>query len=200
MDWILTLINWNQITATGVDATVYFAIAAISTVLFLLRLGAMAIFGGDSGDVDIGGDFDPGDFDSSASFGVFSVLSVLGFLMGMGWMGLTARVTWELGSVPALGLSVATGLVFMFVAAGMMYQIHKMEHVTGYDTQDTVGHTGRVYLTIPGDGKGVGQVEINVSGRRMVVSAKTRGEKIDAFETVKVIEVADGDILIVERI
>jgi hypothetical protein len=146
---------------------------------------------------------DAGDFDqmgSGAACNLFSLLSVLAFLMGVGWMGLAGRITWRMGSAPSLILAVFCGLVMMFVAAGLMFYVRRLEHVVQYDLKSSMGKTGRVYLTIPGEGQGEGQVEITVSGRRKVVNARTRGPEIAAFAHVKVVEVGDDESLVVEAV
>ena len=40
--------------------------------------------------------------------------------------------------------------------------------------------------------------ELDVSGRRMIMTAKSTGDAIKAFQLVKVLEVVGGDILVVE--
>ena len=105
---------WDAIQQST-DSTIYFVMAVSATLVFLVRL-VMAMLGGDSG--GHGGDFDvhmdtgmggadhagvdahhP---DSTATFQLFSVLSLLAFFMGAGWMGLACRIDWRLGPVPSL--------------------------------------------------------------------------------------------------
>ena len=79
------LLNWSELVKLGGDAVTYFLMAAVGTILFLIRL-VVALFGGDTGDFDL----DPGTEagGSDASFTLFSLLSVMAFIMGTGWMGL----------------------------------------------------------------------------------------------------------------
>jgi hypothetical protein len=196
------LFDWSELASRGTDAVAYMGMALIGTMLFVIRL-ILALFGGDDG-----GDFDIGDdggglghgADSDAAFSLFSLLSILAFFMGTGWMGLTARFDLDLGSVASGILAVGVGLIMMVIASGMMFVIQRAGHEVKYDVNSAVGHIGRVYLTIPAKGEGAGQVEINVSGRRMIVDAVARGEKIDAFASVRVVELQDGKTLVVEPV
>ena len=67
-----------------------------------------------------------------------------------------------------------------------------------YDVATAVGHTCRVYLTIPEKGQGHGQVEASVSGRKKIITAISTGPKIAAFADVNVVEARDDGTLIVE--
>jgi hypothetical protein len=203
-EFLNTIIGWPQIVDTGMDAVVYFAIGAVASGLFVVRL-IMMLFGAEDGDVDLAHDglLDGGDADhlgSGAAFNLFSLLSILAFLMGVGWMGLTARLTWELGTTVSLLIALGSGVAMMLLASSLMAYVKRLEHLTGYDVKSTVGHTGRVYLTVPGFGKGTGQVEINVSGRRKIINARTQGSDIAAFASVKVVGVGDDGTLVVEVI
>jgi len=194
------IFNWSELASRGSDAVAYMGMALIGTALFVIRL-IIALFGGDDGgdfDIDHGG-LDHGAA-SDAAFSLFSLLSILAFFMGTGWMGLTARFDLDLSSVVSGFVAVGVGLVMMVIASGMMFVIQRAGHEVVYDVNSAVGHNGRVYLTIPAKGDGTGQVEINVSGRRMIVNAVTHGDKIDAFANVRVVELQDGKTLVVEPV
>lgn len=201
---IKDLIGWASIVNTGVDAVVYFGIAVIATFLFVARLVLM-LFGADDGDVDIvSGDVGDGietdHMGSGAAFNLFSLLAILAFFMGLGWMGLACRLTWGLGETLSVVISLGTGVAMMVMASTMMMYVKRLEHVVEYDAKTSIGRTGRVYLTIPAEGKAGGQIEISISGRRKIMNAKTRGEELAAFTSIKVVEVGDDDTLVVEPV
>ena len=52
--------------------------------------------------------------------------------------------------------------------------------------------------TLPAKGKGLGQVQVSVSGRLKVITAASNGKEIAAFADVKVVEARDDGTLIVE--
>lgn len=188
------LFNWSELVERGADAAAYFVMAGIGTLLFLIRLG-LSMAGGDASDFET--DIEHGGASDSA-FTVFSTLSILAFFMGAGWMGLAARLEWDLGRVVAALLAAGFGTVMMLMASGLMYASRKLNREVNYEVATAVGRTGKVYLTIPEKGQGSGQVEVVVSGRRKVLGAASNGPAIAAFADVKVVDVRDDETLIVE--
>ncbi len=130
----------------GYDAIVYLVMATVATLLFLIRLGFSMVGGGDF-DVDA-------DFDSDASFTLFSVLSILAFFMGAGWMGLACRLDWGLDRLTSSLVSVGFGFVMMLGAAGLAHVARRLDRSVEYDVRTAVGRTGRMYLTVPAAGQG----------------------------------------------
>lgn len=197
MESLQLLFDWSEIADRGSDAIVYLSMALGGTLLFVIRL-ILALFGGDDGgDFGDDGGFDHG-ADSDAAFSFFSLLSILAFFMGTGWMGLTARFDMGLSSVASAVAAVSVGLVMMLIASTMMFFIRRAGTEVKYDVNTAVGHIGRVYMTVPANGEGTGKVEVTVSGRRMIINAVSSGEKLDAFTSVRVTELRDGKTLIVE--
>ena len=191
-----SLFDIDTYLAVGIDAAVYFWLAIIATGLFLVKLGFEFFFGDVDADVDA--DFDAPHMDSTGAFTFFSVLSLLAFFMGVGWMGLAARVSWGLGAFPSAAAATFFGIALMMLSSGLMYAVRQMTQVSRYDANTAIGKTGKVYLSIPAKGEGQGQVEVTVSGRRKVMSAITEGDAIPPFAAVKIISVRDDDVFVVE--
>jgi hypothetical protein len=189
--------DWSELIKLGGDAVTYFLMAAVGTTLFLVRL-AFALFGGDGGDFDA--DVDPAahDFGSDTSFTLFSLLSVMAFIMGTGWMGLACRIDWGLSRPLSVVVSVGFGVLMMFFAAGLMYMTRKLNRTVTYDVRTAVGRTARVYMAIPAKGEGQGKVQVSVSGRLMTVPAVSTGAALAAFADVKVVDTRDDGTLVVE--
>ena len=80
----------------------------------------------------------------------------------------------------------------------MMWGVRKLNREVTYDLGTSVGHVGRVYLSVPAKGEGSGQVEVTVSGRRKVVAATSAGPAIAAFADVRVVSVRDDGTLVIE--
>jgi hypothetical protein len=187
--------DWSELVKLGGDAVVYFLMAAVGTVLFLVRL-AFGLFGGDAGDFDL----DPGTEmgGSDASFTLFSLLSVMAFVMGTGWMGLACRIDWQLSRPVSAILSVGFGVGMMLMASAMMYYTRKLNREITYDVRSAIGRTARVYLTIPPKDQGHGKVQVSVSGRLMTLDAVSRGPQLAAFADVKIVDARDDKTLVVE--
>jgi hypothetical protein len=180
------------------DATIYFVMGAIATLLFIIRLMLALFLGNDGGDFDVadgGGHFDGA---TDASFSLFSILSITAFFMGTGWMGLACRHDWGMSGPKSLLSAVGFGVVMMVGSAYMMSFVRKLSQEKSYDVRTAVNTSGQVYLTIPAKGEGRGQVEVNVSGRRKVMFAVTTGEEIAAFTAIVVVDTEDDGTLVVE--
>ena len=189
-----TLFNWNELIQLGGDGVTYFLMAAVGTLLFLIRL-IFALFAGDGGDFDVDADFDAG---TDASFTLFSLLSVMAFVMGTGWMGLACRIDWGLNRPLSVVISVGFGTLMMVLASGLMYLTRRLNRHVTYDVKTAVGRTARVYMKIPAHGAGQGKVQVSVSGRLMTLVAVSTGDALDAFTDVKVVDARDDQTLIVE--
>jgi hypothetical protein len=187
--WDLIL-NWPALMALGYDAVVYLVMALVGTLLFLIRLG-FTYFGGNGGDFDV-----DADFDGDASFAFLSVLSILGFFMGAGWMGLACRLDWGLGRFASSLIAAGFGFAMMMAASGMSYYARRLNQTIEYDLRTAIGRIGRVYLTIPEKGQGHGQVEVSVSGRKKVVRAVSAGPRFEAFSDVKIVDARDDETLV----
>ena len=125
--------DWSELVKRGGDAVTYFLMAAVGTVLFLLRL-VVGLFGGDTGDFDS----DIAHAGTDGSFNLFSLLSVLAFIMGTGWMGLAARIDWGLSRPVAVVLAVSFGTLMMFLAAGLMYMTRRLNREVTYDVKTAI--------------------------------------------------------------
>lgn len=192
MEILDLILDWPALVQRGYDSVAYLVMAAVGTLLFLIRLG-FAMFAGD------GGDFDTDvDFDTDTSFTTFSLLSILAFFMGAGWMGLACRLDWELGRLASALISAGFGFTLLMAASLMTAGMRRLNRHIDYDVRTAIGKTGRAYLTIPERGQGHGQVEITVSGRKKILRAMSSKGKIEAFADVKVLEVRDDETLVVE--
>lgn len=178
---------------------IYFWMAALGTVLFLIKILLLLLSG--DGDLDVDGDTDidiDGAGDSAAAFTLFSVQSILAFIMGAGWMGLASRIEWGWDKVQGIGAACGFGLALMFLSAFLTFSLRKMNHSASYDLGSAVGSEGRVYMKIPAKGEGQGQVEISVNGRRKIVRASSDDGEIESFKTVKIIS-AEGNHTVVVK-
>ncbi len=168
--------------------------ALVGTIFFVLRLVFALFFGGDGGDID----GDMAVHGDDGAFGLFSLLSILAFFMGAGWMGLTCRIDWELNSLVSAAAATGFGFSLMLMASGMMAYARKLSRNVTYDPATAVGHTASVYMSIPTKGDGMGKIQVTVSGRLKTMNAVSAGPAIDAFKTVKVVSVRDDGTFVVE--
>ena len=198
----MLLASWiDDLFTTFSDKTIYFSMAVVGTLLFSLRIVMMLFFGMDGGgDFDVDVDMDAGGFDGHiGDFSLFSMVSILSFMMGAGWLGLACRMEWGVGPVMSAMYASLFGFALMLFSSFALWQMRKLNESGNYDVNHCVGSTGRVYLKIPAAGKGRGQVQITVDGRQKIMEAVSTGEEIESYATVRVIAVEGEETLRVER-
>ena len=180
------------------DTSVYQAMAIIGTALFGIRIVLM-LLGGDGGlDLDIDHDAIDGVPADHGFFAWFSLLSILAFLMGAGWMGLACREQWGLDATLSAFIAAGFGFLLMYLAALCLAAMRNMDSSGNYDIEHAVGATGRVYRKIPARGEGTGEIEITVDARRKVLPATSVGAAIESFASARVVSVEAGETLLVE--
>jgi len=203
-----TFINWFQ----GLDPTlrVYWGIAIITSIVFLIQMVLTLIGLGDTdSDVDFGGadvdaDVSLGDgngetMDTGGAIQLFTIRNFVNFLLGIGWGGVCFWNTIPNKFLLALvALLCGCAMVGAFV---MMYrQLMKLESSGSYRIQDSVGLACDVYIPIPAARSGQGKVQISFSGSVQELPAMTEGEALPSGTKVRVKQVIDNSILLVERI
>jgi hypothetical protein len=190
----------TEVFSTFSDVTVYFVMAAVGSMLFGIRLLLMLFVGVDAGgDFDLDVDADGGLEAHGGDFSLFSLISILSFMMGAGWLGLACRLDWGCGPVKSALFAGLFGFALAFLSSFLLWQMRKLSESGAYQVNDCLGKIGRVYLKIPATGQGRGQVQITVSGRQKVLEAISKGEEIESFASVKVTAIEGEETLVVER-
>ncbi|MBR6099084.1 hypothetical protein IKP85_04990 [bacterium] len=171
--------------------TVYYYIALFSTTLFVLKMLLFSVFGGDT---EVHTDF-TSSIETETSFDFISIQSVLGFLMGFGWMGLTCIKVWGLPAFAVALISIAFGLLIMFLASYTMYLVKKLNKRVIKDLSKSVGLIGRAYTNFVPNGEG--QIEISFNEQLSIEEAvNTTSEEIKAFDSVKVLKYENNRLYI----
>jgi len=173
---------------------IHWAIALPSTLIFLFLL-IMSLVGGDA-DGD-GFDADGDGFDDGMH--IFSIRSIISFLMFYGWSGLA---TIERGGVAWWGVSLISlliGTVMMLFTAWLFFTLIKLQESGTMKISNALGQQGEVYLTIPAKKQGEGKVQIIVQGSLRTLDAMTEDtEDIKTGSLIEVVDIVNG-ILIVKR-
>jgi len=177
---------------------IHWGIALPSTIIFVIQL-IISLTAGDS-DMDAAGDHD-GDFsgDHGDGMNIFSVKSILSFLMFYGWGGLAAiekgmHVWWGVS-----GISLVIGTVMMLFTAWIFFMLLKLQSSGTLNIDNALGKEAEVYLTIPAKKSGNGKVQIIIQNGYKTLDAVTEDtEDIHTGSFVEVIDVVN-DILVVKR-
>ena len=184
IDW------WINLEPKGMQTFVTIGLVS-STVLFLQMIAIL-----------VGGAFDVPDFDldvgEGGATGMFSIRGIGAFFTGFGWTGAAVLagghpLTLAIISATVVGVGVLVGFV------GMMRWLHGLRSEGTIDYNNAVGQVGSVYVPIPPNREGIGQVEVLVQGRMTTVRALSdNSQRLDNRTAVQVTGVIDERTLLVE--
>ena len=178
---------------------IYWAMAVISTLAFIVIFG-MSLFGGDT-DGDSDTDTDHGDHGESDTGSYFlSLKSLIGFCVAASWIGIVT-INNGLPIWVTILSSLVAGLVMSIVIVLMLSFFARMQYSGTLATSDTVGAKGEVYLSIPPMKSGKGKVQINVQSAVRTYDAITESEtELKQFDKIIVKAVDNQNLLIVEKL
>ena len=81
----------------------------------------------------------------------------------------------------------------------LMAYLHSLRQEGTLDYSNAIGQVGSVYLPVPPNRKGIGQVEVMVQGRLKIVQSVTDHEKkIGNRVAIRVTELVDEQTILVE--
>jgi hypothetical protein len=186
---------WQLLSGAG---QFYWAVALIASVFFVILFGLSLLGLATDTDADVGHDVSH-DFSIDKDFSAFSIRSIVAFLTFFGWTGvyfLSQGTSVLLASVFA-GVA---GFAAMFLVAYMIFKFAQMEKSGTVQLMNAIEKTGEVYLTIPSSEKGTGKVHVIVDGSMHEFDAATKGDVLKTGSAVKVVDVLENDVLLVEQI
>ncbi len=174
----------------GITST---AILVVQTILMMIGLGGDELDAADMPDVDMDSGLEhPGDLH------LLSVRTIVAFFMGFGWTGVIC-MNHDLGIALALLCAVVVGSVFMSMVFLLMKMLYSLRDSGNIHYKNAIGQVGSVYIPIPPNQSGPGQIEIMIQGRVRFVQAFTKSEsKLTNNCRVKVVEIVDQGTLLVE--
>jgi len=177
-------------SALSAPLMIFYSLAIFASLILVIQI-ILFIFG-------IGDDLDMVDLDSGEGLGFLSVRSITGFLGGFGWTGVIVLESGRsVGIATLLGIMVGGGM--MLSVAFLMKTLYSLKESGNIDYNTAIGKVGTVYLPIPPNQSGAGQIKIMVQGRLKVVQAYTESTKtIASQQKVWVVGLLDPRTFLVE--
>ncbi|MGA1581618.1 MAG: hypothetical protein ACO4CH_00010 [Saprospiraceae bacterium] len=190
---------WNLLSETQ---KVFWGVSIIFSVLFLIQF-VVSLFGVDfDGDADVDFETDghavPQGTTMDGDFALFSVRSVIAFFTFFGWTGVLALHGGASVLVTVI-LSSLSGMAAMLLVAFMMFWFSRLTQSGTLDIQEAVHKRGEVYLPVPAHKLGVGKVHVQLKGSLREMDAVTDGDALSTGTPVRILEVIDGEVLLVEK-
>ena len=196
--WAALSPSMKVLWAVTLTASLSFIIQSIATFL-----------GADSDSIDSDIDFDGVDSDvpdaidaadGSHGMNLLTFRNLVNFCLGFGWTAVLLQK-----SVPSTGLvMVLAVLVGVGLVALIMYLFKWVSSMQQTGTinvyKSAVGCQGTVYLTIPGERKGEGKVQITIAGAVREYAALTDSDTLKTGTPIKVVEVINASTLLVEEL
>jgi len=181
---------WWQ--ALNLELQIFYGIGILSLFALVIQM-AMLLFGG----VDDNSDFsDAGEHGSG--LGIFSFRGITAFFLGFGWSGVIAlKAGQSLGIAIVIGLF-AGGLLMIGIFA-LMRAMMRLQSSGSLNYGNAVGEVATVYVTIPAEQRGGGQVEVMIQGHLVTAEALQKGTtSLSPGTKVRVIETVGRSTLVVE--
>ena len=180
---------------------IFFLLCAIIGGFFVVVKLVLQFIGGDAGtDVSLDSDIDIGTehVDSDVGFRLLSLHGLSAFFMMFGLVGLALYRQSHMGLIISNFGAVAAGMVSVWVIGKLFQGASRLQSSGTLKTEDAVGCTGTVYLTIPEGGRG--QVNINFRNHlREFNATEINGAEVPTGTPIRVVQV-NANILVVEII
>jgi hypothetical protein len=174
---------------------VYLVCAAVGGTLLLCQflLGLLGL-----GHHDVDHDHDVGhghDIDHDHESWYVGILTFRTLVTAVTFFGLVGLATIEAteDSTLALTLALLAGLGALVGVAWLMKALYRLKADGTLRIDRTVGRTGTVYLSIPGNQAGAGKVTIKVQNRTVEYLAVTRQETLATGTPIQVVGIVGPD-------
>jgi hypothetical protein len=167
--------------------------------LFLIIL--QAIFGvlvGHDGDTSSSGSIDvQGGHGGGGS--IVSIKTVSAMLLGFGFGGVIFLQNGFSVGISALG-GLGAGLVIGAAYFALMNSLYRLRSDGTSVLAEAVNRSGTVYVRIPGNVSGAGEIQVAFGGRLQNVRAFTRGIELPTGTAVRIVALHGDQALLVEKL
>lgn len=190
------MITWWTSLSTAMQ--VLWAITLSASLIFVIQT-VMTFLGLGDRDADFDLDTSDGSFDADPSMNLLTFRNLVNFCMGFGWTAVLMHEKIQSNALLIIA-SVIVGILLVTVVMWIFKWLSGMQQTGNIDVhKSAVGCEGKVYLTIPGERKGEGKVQITINNAVREYDAVTDGETIPTGKAIKVTEVINDYTLLVEE-
>nr|MBR9811316.1 hypothetical protein [bacterium] len=189
IDW------WTNLEPDGMKTFV--GIGAVSSAILFIQM-LIVLAGGYLDIPDL--DFDIAETGEGGATGMFSIRGIGSFFTGFGWTGASVL---DSGGSMTLAIAAATivGLLVLFGFVSMMRWLQSLREEGNINYENAIGQVGSVYVPIPPNREGLGQIEVKVQSRISTVRAiSDHPERLENRVAVRVMELVDDRTLLVEKL
>lgn len=191
------MITWWTSLSTAMQ--VLWAITLSASLIFVIQT-VMTFLGLGDHDADFDLDTSDGSFDADPSMNLLTFRNLVNFCLGFGWTAVLMHEKIQSNALQII-ISVIVGVLLVTAVMWIFKWLSGMQQTGNIDVhKSAVGCEGKVYLTIPGERKGEGKVQITINNAVREYDAVTDGETIPTGKAIKVTEVINDYTLLVEEL
>ena len=191
------MITWWTSLSTAMQ--VLWAITLSASLIFVIQT-VMTFLGLGDHDADFDLDTSDGSFDADPSMNLLTFRNLVNFCLGFGWTAVLMHEKIQSNALLII-ISVIVGILLVTVVMWIFKWLSGMQQTGNIDVhKSAIGCEGKVYLTIPGERKGEGKVQITINNAVREYDAVTDGETIPTGKAIKVTEVINDYTLLVEEL
>lgn len=192
-------------TSLDLFMKILWCIAIATSLTFIIQ--SILTFVGIDSDTDLSSGIDPDfgggldmhpDFDGDPSMNLFTFRNLVIFFLGFSWTAILLDGKFGSGAL-VLFLAFVVGVALVTVVMLMFKWLAGMQQSGNINVyKSAAGCQGKVYLTIPGERRGTGKVQIVINESVREYDAVTDCDSIPTGAQIKVVEVIDSSTLLVE--
>lgn len=191
------MITWWTSLSTAMQ--VLWAVTLSASLIFVIQT-VLTFLGLGDHDADFDMDTSDGSFDADPSMNLLTFRNLVNFCLGFGWTAVLMHEKIESNALLII-VSVIVGILLVAIVMWIFKWLSEMQQTGNIDVhKSAVGCEGKVYLTIPGERKGEGKVQITINNAVREYDAVTDGETIKTGTAIKVTEVINDYTLLVEEL
>lgn len=191
------MITWWTSLSTAMQ--VLWAVTLSASLIFVIQT-VMTFLGLGDHDADFDMDTSDGSFDADPSMNLLTFRNLVNFCLGFGWTAVLMHEKIESNALLII-VSVIVGILLVAIVMWIFKWLSEMQQTGNIDVhKSAVGCEGKVYLTIPGERKGEGKIQITINNAVREYDAVTDGETIKTGTAIKVTEVINDYTLLVEEL
>lgn len=191
------MITWWTSLSTAMQ--ILWAVTLSASLIFVIQT-VMTFLGLGDHNADFDMDTSDGSFDADPSMNLLTFRNLVNFCLGFGWTAVLMHEKIESNALLII-VSVIVGILLVAIVMWIFKWLSGMQQTGNIDVhKSAVGCEGKVYLTIPGERKGEGKVQITINNAVREYDAVTDGETIKTGTAIKVTEVINDYTLLVEEL
>ncbi len=178
------------------------AMDATERSYWLLAIGVFIVFFIQTVLSFVGMDFDGDtdlDFDASG-FHLFTLKSLIHFLLGYGWT--CALLYQSIDSLWVLNLlGIAAGCFLVYIIFAIMRMVMRFDEDGTFHLKDAVGTVGDIYLRVPEQRSGTGKIQFSKNGTTYEYDAVTDDHiPLATGDKARITAVVGNSLVVVERV